>query len=193
MQGGKTTLENEAAVCSICHALIHAGLLGVRGTAGAQLNWEQPRVRFPRSDAPTRPSNRPSSPRSARYSSDRPRIPSAPNSSVVRQRFFRHRPPSAVPASRTAAESTARRSAEFTSRQSEETNRVRRWTESTRVDWLRRHGQRLDHGQGQLGLSRTEARDRVCNAVASMPGGWTETEVLRRALTGGTATNRSTR
>ena len=46
-------------MCFTCHALIHAGLLGVRGTGRAQLNWEQPRVRFPRSDAPTRPNDWP--------------------------------------------------------------------------------------------------------------------------------------
>jgi hypothetical protein len=37
--GGRTVLSNEIAVCGVCHALIHAGLLKVTGTPGADLRW----------------------------------------------------------------------------------------------------------------------------------------------------------
>jgi len=38
-RGGKTGIENEVAVCRTCHALIHAGLLRVRGDASGDLQW----------------------------------------------------------------------------------------------------------------------------------------------------------
>ena len=38
-RGGKTELANEVAVCSTCHALVHAGLLRVRGRANDELRW----------------------------------------------------------------------------------------------------------------------------------------------------------
>ena len=38
-RGGKTTLQNEVAVCSTCHALVHAGLLQVSGRADHELSW----------------------------------------------------------------------------------------------------------------------------------------------------------
>ncbi|MCI0670846.1 MAG: HNH endonuclease, partial [Myxococcaceae bacterium] len=51
-RGGRTVPENEAATCSTCHALIHAGLLSVTGTAGEGLRWraraEESDVRVPR-------------------------------------------------------------------------------------------------------------------------------------------------
>ena len=50
MHGGKTSLENEVAVCSTCHALIHAGLLRVRGTGSAGLDWQQASRAIPTPD-----------------------------------------------------------------------------------------------------------------------------------------------
>jgi hypothetical protein len=38
-RGGKTELANEIAVCTTCHALIHAGLLRVSGQADDELRW----------------------------------------------------------------------------------------------------------------------------------------------------------
>jgi hypothetical protein len=38
-RGGRTELENEIAVCSTCHALIHAGLLRISRKAGGELSW----------------------------------------------------------------------------------------------------------------------------------------------------------
>jgi len=38
-RGGKTESENEVAVCTTCHALIHAGLLRVSGRANEELRW----------------------------------------------------------------------------------------------------------------------------------------------------------
>ena len=38
-QGGKTKLANEVAVCTTCHALVHAGLLRVGGLAPDTLSW----------------------------------------------------------------------------------------------------------------------------------------------------------
>ena len=38
-RGGKTDLANEVAVCTTCHALIHAGLLRVYGNAQDELRW----------------------------------------------------------------------------------------------------------------------------------------------------------
>jgi len=38
-RGGKSELENEVAVCTTCHALIHAGLLRVVGRADGALRW----------------------------------------------------------------------------------------------------------------------------------------------------------
>jgi len=38
-RGGKTELANEVAVCATCHALIHAGLLRVTGSADETLCW----------------------------------------------------------------------------------------------------------------------------------------------------------
>jgi 5-methylcytosine-specific restriction endonuclease McrA len=38
-RGGRTELANEVAVCTTCHALIHAGLLRVRGNACGELRW----------------------------------------------------------------------------------------------------------------------------------------------------------
>ena len=38
-RGGRTELDNEVAVCTTCHALIHAGLLRVSGNANAELSW----------------------------------------------------------------------------------------------------------------------------------------------------------
>ncbi len=38
-RGGQTRLENEVAVCTRCHGLIHAGLLRVRGNANQELHW----------------------------------------------------------------------------------------------------------------------------------------------------------
>ncbi len=38
-RGGRTRLENEVAVCTSCHALIHAGLLKVDGDANRGLRW----------------------------------------------------------------------------------------------------------------------------------------------------------
>jgi len=38
-RGGKTELENEVAVCTTCHALVHAGLLRVSGSADDELHW----------------------------------------------------------------------------------------------------------------------------------------------------------
>lgn len=37
--GGRTVLGNEIAVCQVCHAPIHAGLLKVGGTPGVDLRW----------------------------------------------------------------------------------------------------------------------------------------------------------
>ncbi|MDH3285771.1 MAG: HNH endonuclease, partial [Acidobacteriota bacterium] len=42
--GGRTELANEVAVCVTCHALIHAGLLSVTGSAEDGLRW-QPMLR----------------------------------------------------------------------------------------------------------------------------------------------------
>jgi hypothetical protein len=39
-QGGKTGLDNEVAVCRICHALIHAGLLRVSLDANGERRWD---------------------------------------------------------------------------------------------------------------------------------------------------------
>ena len=41
-QGGRTALSNEVAVCDVCHALLHKGLLEVTGSAHTGLTW-QPR------------------------------------------------------------------------------------------------------------------------------------------------------
>ena len=153
MHGGKTTLENEVAVCSTCHALIHAGLLRVRGRGGAQLNWERTSSAIP----------------ALGCAEETQQLAQLPEIRVILDRS------SAQHATGTPAESTARRSPKRT---------VQRSTESTRVDWLRRHGPGLEHGLGRLGLSKKEARDRVRDAVASMTSGWTEAEVLRRALAG---------
>ena len=38
-QGGKTDLANQVAVCVTCHALVHAGLLQVAGSADDGLRW----------------------------------------------------------------------------------------------------------------------------------------------------------
>jgi hypothetical protein len=38
-RGGKTKLANEVAVCTTCHALIHAGLLRVSSQAHGELRW----------------------------------------------------------------------------------------------------------------------------------------------------------
>jgi len=38
-RGGKTELANEVAVCTTCHALIHAGLIRVTGDAIDELRW----------------------------------------------------------------------------------------------------------------------------------------------------------
>ena len=38
-RGGKTALANEVAVCTTCHALVHAGLLRVSGQAHDDLRW----------------------------------------------------------------------------------------------------------------------------------------------------------
>ena len=38
-RGGRTALANEVAVCSTCHALIHAGLIRVSGQANDELCW----------------------------------------------------------------------------------------------------------------------------------------------------------
>jgi len=38
-RGGKSELANEVAVCTTCHALIHAGLLRVSGRAGGEMQW----------------------------------------------------------------------------------------------------------------------------------------------------------
>ena len=38
-RGGKTELANEVAVCTTCHALVHAGLLRVSGRADGELRW----------------------------------------------------------------------------------------------------------------------------------------------------------
>jgi hypothetical protein len=38
-RGGRTELENEIAVCSTCHALVHAGLLRISGQAQGGLRW----------------------------------------------------------------------------------------------------------------------------------------------------------
>ena len=170
MHGGKTTLENEVAVCSTCHALIHAGLLGVRGTGGAQLEWRQTSIATP----------------ALSCAHETQQLAKLPEIRGVLER------PTGNPATNTPAEPIARRSAKSTARQAEAT-KDQQWTESTRVDWLRRHGPGLEHGLGRLGLSRTEARDRVRNAVDSMPGGWTEAEVLRQALASGAAVTRSRR
>ena len=161
MHGGKTTLENEVAVCSTCHALIHAGLLRVRGRGGAQLNWERTSSALP----------------ALGCAEETQQLAQLPEIRVILDRS------SAQHATGTPAESTARRSPELTARRSAGAT-VQRFTESTRVDWLRRHGPGLEHGLGRLGLSKKEARDRVRDAVASMTSGWTEAEVLRRALAG---------
>ena len=38
-RGGKTEIANEVAVCTTCHALVHAGLLRVSGRADNDLRW----------------------------------------------------------------------------------------------------------------------------------------------------------
>jgi 5-methylcytosine-specific restriction endonuclease McrA len=38
-RGGRTEEANEVAVCTTCHALVHAGLLRVQGNAEQQLHW----------------------------------------------------------------------------------------------------------------------------------------------------------
>ena len=38
-RGGKTELANEVAICTTCHALIHAGLLRVSGRSDGELRW----------------------------------------------------------------------------------------------------------------------------------------------------------
>jgi len=38
-RGGKTESANEVAVCTTCHALVHAGLLRVSGCADGELQW----------------------------------------------------------------------------------------------------------------------------------------------------------
>jgi len=38
-RGGATDLANEVAVCAACHALVHAGLLGVEADADGALQW----------------------------------------------------------------------------------------------------------------------------------------------------------
>ena len=38
-RGGKTELANEVAVCTTCHALVHAGLLRVNGAPDDELRW----------------------------------------------------------------------------------------------------------------------------------------------------------
>ena len=47
--GGRTAAWNEAAVCAMCHALIHEGLLQVTGDPTTGLTWT-PRSRQPRVD-----------------------------------------------------------------------------------------------------------------------------------------------
>jgi len=39
-RGGRTEMANEVGICATCHALIHAGLLRVRGRAEGELVWE---------------------------------------------------------------------------------------------------------------------------------------------------------
>jgi len=50
--GGETKLANEVAVCTTCHALIHAGLLRVSGPAHDELRWlpAATRLSAPKSD-----------------------------------------------------------------------------------------------------------------------------------------------
>lgn len=38
-RGGKTKLANEVAVCATCHALVHAGLLRMSGSAEGEVRW----------------------------------------------------------------------------------------------------------------------------------------------------------
>ena len=45
-QGGKTLLNNETLVCTVCHALIHQGLLTVEGTPATGLHWK-PKIEKP--------------------------------------------------------------------------------------------------------------------------------------------------
>ena len=45
-QGGKTLLNNETLVCTVCHALIHQGLLTVEGTPATGLHWK-PKIAKP--------------------------------------------------------------------------------------------------------------------------------------------------
>lgn len=40
-RGGRTTLRNEVAVCDVCHALLHEGLLEVTGSPEAGLTWRR--------------------------------------------------------------------------------------------------------------------------------------------------------
>ena len=51
-RGGKTKLANEVAVCTTCHALIHAGLLRVSGSTHDELRWlpVATRLSSPKSD-----------------------------------------------------------------------------------------------------------------------------------------------
>jgi hypothetical protein len=46
-RGGKTKLANEVAVCTTCHALVHAGLLRVSGQADDELRWLPAADRLP--------------------------------------------------------------------------------------------------------------------------------------------------
>ena len=39
--GGRSVLSNEIALCDVCHALVHAGLLEVTGAADGRLEWRR--------------------------------------------------------------------------------------------------------------------------------------------------------
>jgi 5-methylcytosine-specific restriction endonuclease McrA len=51
--GGATELGNEVALCTTCHALVHAGLLEVTGRPGEDLRWKAVATTFDR-DLPAR-------------------------------------------------------------------------------------------------------------------------------------------
>ena len=39
--GGRSVLSNEVALCDVCHALVHQGLLDITGTADGRLQWRR--------------------------------------------------------------------------------------------------------------------------------------------------------
>ena len=155
-RGGQTTLENEIAVCATCHALIHAGLLHVRGTGGESLEWRLPASAV---DA---------------FGSLQKEAQAAPLPEI--------RVVLGAPATFSSDHAAAATDSATGSASNSAGSAGHQALESASAGWLRRHGPGLESGLVHLGVPKDRARSAIRAAVDSMPHGWSEVEVLRRAL-----------